>query len=251
VHVLDADPPTLARRGAARRRASELSTATGRPDPASEIARRGVVRSDHLAALGINAGDYREIAGWLIADDTWTRWITTAPTLVEHWAVRNPLEPRMPLPALARALELPDDALLDPVLAETELTVAHGRAARTQQPASIGPAEDAIRTVERHLHTAPFQAPDRNELRTLGLGHRELAAAGHAGRLLRISDDVVLLPDSPERAVAALRALPQPFTIGQARAALDTTRRVCIPLLEYLDSIGRTERVDAQLRRLR
>jgi selenocysteine-specific elongation factor len=250
VHVLDADPPPLARRGAARRRASELSTATGRPDARREIARRGVVRSDHLAALGIDAGDEREIAGWLIADDTWKRWVTTAPAIVGHWAAHNPLEPRMPLPALARALELPDAALLDPLLAETELTVAHGRAAHAEA-ASIGPADDAIRTVERQLHDAPFQAPDRNELRALGLGRRELAAAEHAGRLLRISDDITLLPDAPDLAVAALQRLPEPFTTSQARAALDTTRRVCIPLLEYLDSIGRTERLDAQLRRLR
>ena len=89
-------------------------------------------------------------------------------------------------------------------------------------------------------------------MRELGLGRRELAAAERAGRLLRFSDDIVLLPDCPRHArLRALRALPQPFTTSQARAALGTTRRVCIPLLEYLDRIGRTERVDAQSRRLR
>ncbi|WP_313565882.1 SelB C-terminal domain-containing protein, partial [Mobilicoccus sp.] len=39
--------------------------------------------------------------------------------------------------------------------------------------------------------------------------------------------------------------LPQPFTTSEARAALGTTRRVAIPLLEHLDEKGWTRRVDA------
>jgi selenocysteine-specific elongation factor len=35
--------------------------------------------------------------------------------------------------------------------------------------------------------------------------------------------------------------LPQPFTTSAARQALGTTRRVVIPLLEYLDERGSTE----------
>jgi selenocysteine-specific elongation factor len=50
--------------------------------------------------------------------------------------------------------------------------------------------------------------------------------------------------------VERLRRLPQPFTTSQARQALDTTRRVAIPVLEYLDRIGRTQRLDGQLRRV-
>jgi len=41
--------------------------------------------------------------------------------------------------------------------------------------------------------------------------------------------------------VERLRRLPQPFTVSQARQALDSTRRVMIPLLERLDAAGRTE----------
>jgi selenocysteine-specific elongation factor len=101
------------------------------------------------------------------------------------------------------------------------------------------------------LRDAPFDPPDRNDLAALGLGNRELAAAERAGRLVRISGDIVLLPDAPDLAVKTLRTLGQPFTTSQARAALGTTRRVCVPLLEHLDVLERTVRVDAQLRRLR
>ena len=40
----------------------------------------------------------------------------------------------------------------------------------------------------------------------------------------------------------------QPFTSSQARQALDSTRRVVIPLLEYLDDAGYTVRLDGTRR---
>jgi selenocysteine-specific elongation factor len=40
-----------------------------------------------------------------------------------------------------------------------------------------------------------------------------------------------------------LAGLPQPFTLGEARRALGTTRRVAVPLLELLDRRGATRRL--------
>jgi len=54
-----------------------------------------------------------------------------------------------------------------------------------------------------------------------------------------------------ELAADQLADLPQPFTTSEARQALGTTRRVVIPLLEHLDRLGVTERMDAGHRRLR
>jgi selenocysteine-specific elongation factor len=51
-------------------------------------------------------------------------------------------------------------------------------------------------------------------------------------------------------ALAELRKLPQPFTASAARQVLGTTRRVVIPLLEYLDRAGATERVGTNDRRV-
>ena len=95
------------------------------------------------------------------------------------------------------------------------------------------------------LRDAPFRAPETYELQALRLGSRELAAAERAGRLLRLRDDVVLLPTAPALAMRTLAGLDQPFTTSQARQALGTSRRVAIPLLEYLDSRGWTRRLDA------
>ena len=42
--------------------------------------------------------------------------------------------------------------------------------------------------------------------------------------------------------------LPQPFTLSDARLALDTTRRVAVPVLEALDAARRTRRLDGSRR---
>src|SRR5207244_798254 len=62
---------------------------------------------------------------------------------------------------------------------------------------------------------------------------------------------VVLAPDAQARAATILAGLPQPFTTAEARQALGTTRRVAIPLLEYLDRTGITQRLPDDRRRLR
>ena len=72
-----------------------------------------------------------------------------------------------------------------------------------------------------------------------------------AGRLLRLPDDVVLLPTAPALAMRVLAGLPQPFTTSDARQALGTTRRVVIPLLEHLDDRGWTRRTDGSHREVR
>ena len=63
--------------------------------------------------------------------------------------------------------------------------------------------------------------------------------------LERLRDGVVLLPTAPALAMRTLARLDQPFTTSQARQALDTTRRIAVPLLEHLDSRGWTQRLDA------
>jgi len=259
--VLDADPPELTRRGAAGRRAAELRDRGDKPDPTAEVVRRGAVRRGHLDMLGIELGSLtsapdrsgelavREVGGWLIAPGVWHGWLEQAPVVVGNWLARSPLERGMPLGALARTLVLPDAGLAATVAAESGLDVVDGRA----QPVglvSLGAAEAGVARIEQRLRADPFAAPDSDELARQRLGRRELAAAENAGRLLRITADIVLLPSAPAQAVQQLRLLSQPFTASQARQALATTRRVAIPLLEYLDARGLTERIDVSGRRV-
>jgi selenocysteine-specific elongation factor len=114
-------------------------------------------------------------------------------------------------------------------------------------PDAVQAAVDAIR---KRLAGDPFAAPEIPELAAAGLGARELAAAVRSGQLLRIAEGVYLAPGIADEARARLAALPQPFTLSQARQAWGTSRRVAVPLMEWLDAGGTTVRLEDNTRRL-
>ena len=111
---------------------------------------------------------------------------------------------------------------------------------RADLPARVA---DAVQVVLADLADAPFSAPDAERMRELGLDARAAAAAERAGLLFRLPGNVLLAPDAPGRAARILVGLPQPFTAAEARKALQTSRRVVIPLLEWLDRKGITRRL--------
>jgi selenocysteine-specific elongation factor len=250
--ILDPDPPPLRRRGSAAARAAALQDADGRPDLPGEVRRRGLVRADRLSAIGVPVAelpaDVRSVAGWLVSAPVWQRWRQETSVQLDRWAAAHPLDPDMSAEALRRALDLPDRELLERLLAEVGLVNTDGRVGR-QRPAQL-PGETGLVQIEQQLTQAPFAAPDRETLTALGLGRKELAAAERAGRLLRLAEDVVVLPSAPAVAIGVLRALPQPFTVSDARQALQTSRRVAVPLLEYLDRKRLTQRDADQRRRV-
>ena len=110
---------------------------------------------------------------------------------------------------------------------------------------------DAVQAVLTGLADAPFSAPDAERMRELGLDARAAAAAERAGLLLRLPGNVLLAPDAADRAARILAGLPQPFTAAEARQALGTSRRVVIPLLEWLDRKGITRRLADDRRAMR
>ena len=262
--VLDADPPALRRRGAAAVRGRELADAIGTPDLLMEVGRRGAARVAVLAALGIPeevladaAGAGRTVSGlhhdgeWLVTPEQWGQWVGDLTAAVDANTVTSPLDPGLSLEAARRACGLPDVRLVRAVARDAGLRLDFGRVTRPGAAPSFGPAEAGLRALESRLQQTPFDAPERPDLERWGLGARELAAAERAGRVLRLSDDVILLPVTPALAMRVLATLPQPFTTSAARQALTTTRRVAIPLLEHLDARGWTRRLDGGHREVR
>ncbi len=256
VDVLDVDPPQLRRRGAARARAAELTQGLG-SDPGAaltaQVRRRRYVLTTELEAAGIDTTDragVEVIGSWLIDRARWDGWIRELVSVVDVQATAHPLDPRLSADAVRRRLELPDRALLAPLAEAAGLAYAEGAVSRPGSD-SLGPAETGIAELTRHLEATPFLAPERPELDRWGLGIAELAAAERLLRLIRLTPDVVLLPSGPAQAMRVLAGLTQPFTTSEARQALGTTRRVAIPLLEYLDRRGWTRRLDSGHREVR
>jgi selenocysteine-specific elongation factor len=225
VEVLDVAPPALLRRGAARQRAEELATGHAAPPVCA--------RTDTLRAMGFPlTGD--RVGDWVVDPRWWSQRRHQLMTAVTAWSARNDVAAGMPTETLRQDLGLPAVELVAPLLSGTGLEVVDGRVRR---PGAALPArvDTAIRTVEEWLAAEPFRAPEADELAELGLGPKELAAAVRTGRLTRIAEGVVLGSDAVDKAASRLTTLPQPFTVAEAKRALNTTRRVAVPLLEELD----------------
>ncbi|GAA4118172.1 selenocysteine-specific translation elongation factor [Enteractinococcus coprophilus] len=253
--VLDVDPPTLRRRGAAKRRAETLGQLGAANHLEVEITRRGAIEQASLDAMGIPVPDplpetVLNHDEWFIHRERLAAWARQLRDAVAAQYERDPAAGGISQQAAVHLLELPHRNLLQLVVEHAELAERSGRVTDPGLKPTLGAAEAAVVQLERRLLADPFTAPTADELAELGLSDKELAAAAHQQRLLRLPDNIVLHPKTPAMAMRKLVRLEQPFTAADARQALGTTRRTLIPLLEHLDARGWTQRLDGNLRKV-
>ncbi|OKH71593.1 translation elongation factor [Mycobacterium sp. SWH-M5] len=241
IEVLDVRPAPLRRRGDARARAAELATGLVAPPVCARI--------QDLRAMGFDVVGER-VGDWVVSPSWWAERRRLALAAVDRWAAGHDIAAGMPFETLRQQIGLPAVDLVPALLHGAGLQVRDGLVRRPG--ADLPPRVDkAVRTVREWLAAEPFRAPEADELTELSLGPKELAAAVRAGRLTRIADGVVLGPDAFDRAAEILTGLPQPFSVAEAKRALNTTRRVAVPLLEQLDARGVTKRADDGTRTVR
>ncbi|GAA2355293.1 selenocysteine-specific translation elongation factor [Nonomuraea africana] len=245
LRVLDIRPAPLRRRGAAAARAAALDE-VDLPDSAALLRWHGLLTGAELAAMGCPPGGAPVVGDWY-ADPA--HWSSLGGRLADQVSRRPPLDPGITVDAAAQLLGLPDRRLAEALVAPP-LVLEAGRilpAGRSLPP----PIAEAVAELAAELAERPFHAPTAERLAELGLTGKALAAALRAGALTSIGKNVVLLPDALDRAAEMLARLPSPFTVSDARVALDTSRRVAVPLLESLDARGITRRTDNELRTCR
>jgi selenocysteine-specific elongation factor len=245
ITMLDVRPPALRRRGAAATRAVELSAMDGVPDGAAELRRRGLVQREALIAMGSpEPTGVPQAGGWLVDPTVLEQRAARLAAAVRAYVAANPLEPGMPLETARQITEMPNTRLVELLLSTGGLMIVAGR---VQVSGPVGGLPDAVRSaiavLRDELAQRPFAAPEAPRLAELGLGTKQLAAAVRAGELLKIADGIYLAPGAEREAIARLRGLPSPFTLSQARQALDTTRRVAVPIMELLARRGITQQL--------
>lgn len=254
VGVLDPDPPQLLRRGDGGRRRAALAAMPPEGDVLAMVAGPGAAEVDYLRRIGLVGlhsappSGVRELGGWWVHLPAYDEWRRQLRALVENDAQRDQLTPGVSQGAVRDALGVPAAHFIDRLVADAGLEQHNGYIRLPRTRTDLGRAEAGVAGLEARLRANPFLAPKVDELAAFGLGVRELAAAERVRRVLRLQGGVVLLPSAPALAIQALAQLPQPFTASQARQALGTSRRVAIPLLEYLDGRGWTHRVDDEHR---
>jgi selenocysteine-specific elongation factor len=249
--VRDVDPPDLRRRGAARTRAAELAgQGTGVAGAAADLARRRVVRTADFAAMGWPLPpDAAQVGPWLLAPGLVDELAGRLPGVVAGWRSGHPLEAGPPVEVVRRELGLPAADLV-PALVRPPLALRDGRVVEATA-ALPEPVQRAVVAIRARLAADPFAAPEAGDLGAAGLGPKQLAAAVRDGQLVRIAEGIYLAPGVEEEARARLASLPQPFPLSQARQAWGTSRRVAVPLAEWLDARGVTQRLPDNSRRLR
>ena len=138
--------------------------------------------------------------------------------------------------------EFPFDELFDAVIASVcERGYArsgsniHRVTHRAQLPEPLRAAGDTLRQV---LAAQPMDPPSRKQLAPDAASQRALRFLIESGEVVEVSTDIVMSAASVAQASAQVRAFIAqhgPATVSELRQAVGASRRIVVPLLEYLD----------------
>jgi selenocysteine-specific elongation factor len=95
------------------------------------------------------------------------------------------------------------------------------------------------------FRTAPWATPSFKDAEA-AVGADVLSAVVDLGQLIKLSDDVLVLPETYRAALDRIRAHcieHQTVTVAQVRDFFTTSRKYALALMEYLDAQGVTKRV--------
>ena len=255
--------------------AASLSAWPECPDGGRPAAQAQLLRAPQLAAAGLRvarpATRTRSRGTGSPTRSTGPGCAPNSPPRSPPSAPRDPLAPGMPVEAARAALALPTRDLVTALARRraSSSTAATCGSSPSRLSAADGSAPPAPGAAPRRdsscrrgspprsgrfstdLAGDPFAAPDAGPAPRPRPRRQALAAAARVGLLLRVADLSCSRPARTRRRPACWPGSPQPFTTSQARQALRTSRRVAIPLLEYLDRARVTERLPGDLRRVR
>jgi selenocysteine-specific elongation factor len=103
----------------------------------------------------------------------------------------------------------------------------------------------AIDSLLARFRSAPYATPSVKEAEA-AVGTDVLAALLEQGQLVKLSDEVLFLPQTYAAMVERIKAHIQQngsVTVAQVRDLFSTSRKYALALLEYLDAKGITKRV--------
>jgi selenocysteine-specific elongation factor len=199
---------------------------------------------DAAAGQLIHAGTV-VAAGDVLADAaTWTRAVERAAELIEEAHRTNPERLGLPLTDLRNALkkEFPLDALFDSVIASVSErgfarsgSVIHRVSHRARLPE---PLRTAGETLRKAFAARPMEPPSRKELAPDPASQRALKFLIETGEVVEINAELVMSAESLTQASAQVRTFIGQHgaaTVSELRQALGSSRRIVVPLLEYLD----------------
>jgi selenocysteine-specific elongation factor len=230
----------------------------------SEVARRGFVpvntllNKSHFSAAEISEALIRlqrdnEIVlfGEIAAScEFWRMLRTQAIALIDNTHKKNPERPGLDLKELRSALRDQPENVFEALIAElcTEDFVRKASiiARTSHQPVLPAGLQARERKIREALSQKPFDPPPRHEIEPDQDGQLVLCFLIESGEVIEVGSDAVLLRENFERMKARITEFifkNGAATVSELRQALESSRRIMVPLLEKLDREGFTRRV--------
>ncbi len=195
-------------------------------------------------------GEAIPLAGDLWAAPDWqARAVGQLVERVEAYHRENPLRRGMPREEARSRLGWPApifEAVLQAALREGRIEEIGPLIRRPGFTIRLTEAQrQQVETWLAELRQDPWHPPTWKEAEA-ALGRELLQALLDEGRLIRLGEELVMLPETWTEAVARIREHLQArgtISAAEARDLLGTSRRVAVALLEQMDALGITRRV--------
>jgi selenocysteine-specific elongation factor len=180
----------------------------------------------------------------LVVAASWAAVCRRAAQLIDDMHREHPERQGLPLTDLRVTItkEFPIDDLFDAVitsLGEQGFTRSGSIIQRTGHRAQLPePLRAAGETLRRALSAQPLEPPSRKELTPDAASQRALKFLIESGEVVEISAELVMSAAAVAQATAQVKAYVTkhgPATVSDLRQSLGSSRRVVVPLLEYLD----------------
>lgn len=240
--VVDPHPPRSEKQAAAAA-PGLLAALSESPDRVADVllSIRGTAQ---LADLERDSGGGRPTTSYAtgslaMADSAAHRLVDQVTDITERFQHDHRLRPGIPKAELATTLGRGVDSITL-VVSGTHGLVDDGATIRTTDfDPGMSTAEERAWQAARLMLRAGFAVPRADRL---GLDRELLHALIRESQLVRVSPDLVYLPEQIETITTALRTMEGEFTVADFRDLIDVTRRQAVPLLEWFDKQGVTRR---------
>ncbi len=183
--------------------------------------------------------------------ELWRKLSTQAAGLVDEAHKQNPECAGVDLNEMRSALSIQEahtmEALVADLCAGNFVRKGSVIARASHRPKLPIPLQLVEARIRETLSKKPFDPPSRREIEADSHSQRVVRFLIENGDLIEIAPDVVLMRENFERmknAVADFLSGNGPATVSELRRALESSRRVIVPLLERLDREGFTRRID-------
>ena len=230
----------------------------------TEVARHGATaRSQLLARSRFSAADVSAalerlagrgeifLDGNIAADlNAWRSLRQRAACLIDETHRQHPQRTGLEVSELRSALNDQPPDVIDAVIVDlwrSEWVRAGSTIARRTHRAMLPAALEAIaETIRQRLNSKSFDPPPRRQLAPDTPTQQALKFLVEQNEIVVISDDVVISRAAyteMKREIAEFITRKGPATVSQLRSAMDSSRRVIVPLLERLDRERFTRRI--------